>query len=147
MDAFVVNADGSAQRPLAAATAKEYGPTWSPDGQRLAFQRAVDPSEYWQGRPCTFRTWVIDAIGTNETRLDELGGDVFPPLWSPDGTRLVGLTIDTTSADSEPFHLSIVTVDGSSPVVTLQNVGLASWQPVAAPLPPAPSFGAVKPTP
>ena len=49
----------------------------------------VDPSEYFQDRPCTARTWVVDADGTDERRLDPLVEACAPPMqWSPDGTRL-----------------------------------------------------------
>ena len=42
---------------------------WSPDGQQVAFHRTVDPSEYVHDRPCTVRTWIIDADGTDERQL------------------------------------------------------------------------------
>lgn len=137
----VVKADGSGQRVL--ATDQALNPTWSPDGKRVAFHRIVDPSEYFQDRPCTMRIWVMNADGSGERRLDPLvDGCVLPPIWSPDGTRLLSLVI----ADGA-FHVGVLTADGDDPpVVFLQSYG-ASWQPVAAPLPPAPSFPAASPTP
>jgi NADH-quinone oxidoreductase subunit G len=108
-------------------------PAWSPDGTQLAFQRQVDPSEYFDGRPCTVRTWVADADGSNERQLEELGdGCDFGPAWSPDGTRLMGLWIDTDPAnpDPGPFYLSVVTLDGSEEPVHLLDAAGASWQPV-----------------
>ena len=100
-------------------------------------------SEYWQDRPCTMRVWVMNADGTGERRFDPLvDGCVLPPIWSPDGTRLLSLVI----AD-DYFHVGVLTADGDDPpVVFLQSYG-ASWQPVAAPLPPAPSFAAGSATP
>ena len=143
MDAFIVKADGSGQRALAADAAKEYNPTWSPDGKRLAFQRIVDRSEWVNGRPCTMATWVTDVGGTNQRRLEGLLSDqALPPLWSPDGTGLTGSGIEVI-AGTEQYPLHIVSVDGSSPLVKVGDaVGSATWQPVAAPLPPAPSFSA-----
>jgi Tol biopolymer transport system component len=145
-DVAVIGADGSGSRALAV---KGGNPRWSPDGRRIAFYRTVDPSEYFQDRPCTARIWVIDSDGTNERRLDDLGDQCdAPPSWSPDGTRLSGSLIAST--DAEPglaFHLGIITVDGSSPTVILQDGPAVSWQPVVAPLPPAPSFPAVSPAP
>ena len=138
----VVKADGSGQRVL--ATDQATNPTWSPDGKRVAFHRIVDPSEYFAERPCTMRIWVMNADGTGERRLDPLvDGCVLPPIWSPDGTRLLSLVI----AD-EAFHIGVFKADGNDPpVVLLESYG-ASWQPVAAPLPPAPSsFRAASPTP
>ena len=57
---YIVKADGSGKRLLADRAGNA---TWSPDGQQLAFHRTVDPSEYVHGRPCTVRTWLIDADG------------------------------------------------------------------------------------
>ncbi len=136
----VVKADGSEQRVLVADQA--FNPSWSPDGKRVAFHRMVDPAEFWQGRPCTMRTWVVNADGTGERRFDPLvDGCVLPPIWSPDGTRLLSLVI----AD-EVFHVGVLIAEGNdAPVLFLQSYG-ASWQPVAAPLPPAPSFAAASPS-
>jgi Tol biopolymer transport system component len=140
-DVVAMEADGSGSRVLAT---QGYNPRWSPDGRRIAFHRTVDPSEYIDDRPCTARIWVVDADGTNERRLDDLGdGCDAPPLWSPDGTRISASL--AASTDAEPRlgpHLGIITVDGSSPTVILRDAPGVSWQPVAAPLPPAPSFSA-----
>jgi Tol biopolymer transport system component len=137
----VVNADGSGQRVL--VTDQAFNPTWSPDGKRVAFQRMVDPSEFFQERPCTMRLWVMNADGTGERRFDPLvDGCGLPPAWSPDGTRLLSLVIT-----SNEFHVGVLSADGDDPPVVFQQSYGASWQPVAAPLPPAPSFPAESATP
>lgn len=147
LDAFVVKADGSGQRTVAGDAAKEYNPTWSPDGLRLAFQRIVDPSDYLHGRPCTMATWVANADGSNAHRVPGLGTDAAQaPFWSPDGTRLLGNTVRVVSG-AEHYDMYVVTIDGSSPMVTVEDVDVATWQPRAAPLPPAPSFPAISPSP
>jgi hypothetical protein len=51
----------------------------------------------------------------------------------------MGLTV-TVVAGRQQFDMYIVEADGGAPSVTVSNVGVATWQPVAAPLPPAPSF-------
>jgi Tol biopolymer transport system component len=136
MDAFAVEMDGSGPVALAAELAKEYNPIWSPDGSHLAFQRIVEPSDYVHGRPCTMAVWIADADGANAHRLDGLGtDDTQPPFWSPDGTRIVGNSVDVIDG-VEHYDMYIQTVDGSSPVVTIDDAGFATWQPVAAPLGP-----------
>ena len=109
----------------------------------------VEPSEYFQDRPCTARTWVVDADGTNERRLDPLvEGCAPPPIWSPDGTRLAGLLIVATPDDPNlALHFGFMTVDGDDPQVALQAGDAGSWQPVVAPIPPAPSVEAAAPSP
>ena len=98
----VVKADGSGQRVL--ATDQAFNPTWSPDGKRIAFHRIVDESEYFQQRPCTMRVWVINADGSGERRLEPLvDGCVLPPIWSPDGTRLLSLLIV-----DDYFHVGVL---------------------------------------
>lgn len=140
LDILVVKADGSGQRVLAGTTAKEYAPTWSPDGQRLAFQRLVDQPEWINGRPCTTATWVVGKDGSNAHRLEGFGPDPVAPLWSPDGTRIM-----QAWAEPNVLLLSFVTVDGSAPIVKVDVGGdflNGTWQPLAAPMP-APSFAAV----
>ena len=140
-DVAAVEADGSGPRVLAA---KGYNPRWSPDGRHVAFHRTVDPSEYVNDRPCTARIWIVDSDGTNERRIEDLGnGCDAAPVWSPDGTRISASLVAST--DAEPSlvpHLGIITVDGSSPTVILRDAPGVSWQPVVAPLPPAPSSSA-----
>jgi Tol biopolymer transport system component len=146
----IMQAEGSGQRVVAeqpvnaVAGNSIWSPIWSPDGRQLVYYHAVEPDERWQGRPCTVRAWIVDADGTDRRRLDPLlEGCDFAPIWSPDGTRLTVLTIDTTPADpNKAFFLSTITLDGSEPIVTLGDATGGSWQPLAAPLPPAPSFSA-----
>ena len=136
-DIVVVEPDGSEPRVVAETA---FNPAWSPDGRRLAFHRTVDPSEYVQGAPCTARVWVVDVDGTNERRLVPLvGGCAPPPQWSPDGTRLAVVLIVATPDDpTVGFHYGVMTVDGDEQEVALQDGGGGSWQPVVAPIPPAP---------
>ncbi len=140
-DVAVVAADGSGLHTLAA---NGFNPRWSPDGRHVAFHRTVDPSEYIDDRPCTARIWIVDSDGTNERRLDDLGdGCDAAPAWSPDGTRIsASLAASTGTEPGLAPHLGIITVDGSSPTVILQDGPAVSWQPVVTELPPPPSFPA-----
>jgi len=144
----IMKPDGSGRRVIAEASGNPmWNPTWAPNGRQLAYVRAVDPSEYFLERPCTVRVWVIDADGTDARQLDPLAEGCDMPLsWSPDGTRLAVLLIGVDDPNPS-FHISMITLDGSEPVVTLGDGGVGSWQPVVAPLPAAPSFGAASPSP
>jgi Tol biopolymer transport system component len=134
----IMKPDGSGQRVIAEDVGNPmWSPSWAPSGGQLAYVRAVDPAEYFSERPCTVRVWVIAADGTDARQLDPLAeGCDMPPYWSPDGTRLAVLLIGVDDPNPS-FHISMVTLDGSAPVVTLGDGTAGSWQPVAAPLPPA----------
>ena len=140
-DIVVAKADGSGQRVL--ATDQAANPTWSPDGKRIAFHRFVDVSERWHDRPCTMRVWVINADGSGERRFDPLvDGCVLPPIWSPDGTRLLSLLIV-----DDYFHVGVFTVDGGDPPVVFPESYGASWQPVGRTAAPGPLVRAGSATP
>lgn len=71
------------------------GPSFSPDGRRIAFarmeERAVDP-DAGVVRGATF-AWgdlvVMDADGSNPRTLDLGGLPASDPVWSPDGARIL----------------------------------------------------------
>jgi Tol biopolymer transport system component len=95
-------------RPLTAILA--YHPTWSPDGQRIAFSCIVDPSNY--------DLCIINRDGTGLVRLTSDAAADTGPAWSPDGKRIAfsrqrtGSEIDLITLDDRV--VSRVT-DGSAP--------------------------------
>ena len=98
----VMNADGTNVRRLTfpndaaqcsqGSSASDWKPDWSPDGQRILFQRDIHTSE--EGFDCGLDGWgyvpnvyVMNADGTGIRRLRSLPwhmGD-RDPAWSPDG--------------------------------------------------------------
>ena len=105
-------------------------PTWSPDGQRIAFV-----STYWHtvkpagGDPpsrvtrvdsvervqITSRVQIMAADGTDqrsiELPLDWFAG--YPPRWSPDGTRLAFLAYEYERQGGATFAIYTVRADGT----------------------------------
>jgi TolB protein len=75
-DIFSVRSDGRRLRRLTNSRAIEVSPTWSPDGERIAF--VSDRS----GSPQIF---VMDSDGGNTRRLTYDGDYNTRPVWSPDG--------------------------------------------------------------
>jgi hypothetical protein len=71
-DLFVVHSDGTGVRQLT-FTGDANDPSWSPDGQSVAYDHAGD-------------IWVL-ALGHAPRRLT-FNGQSFDPTWSPDGTKI-----------------------------------------------------------
>ncbi|MGB7156646.1 MAG: DPP IV N-terminal domain-containing protein [Tepidisphaeraceae bacterium] len=80
--------DGEATRvtEIAASTnAAIVSPTWSPDGQRLAFSTIVEPARMTAGKPAGQQdVWTINADGTDRQRLTDGSGTNLQPHWAPD---------------------------------------------------------------
>ncbi|HEV8148206.1 MAG TPA: amidohydrolase family protein [Bryobacteraceae bacterium] len=75
-------ASGKPQR-LTAGNAREYQPSWSPDGQWIAYVTWADDGGH---------IWKTQSDGSGSpVRLTRLGAFYRDPVWSPDGTRIVSL--------------------------------------------------------
>jgi Tol biopolymer transport system component len=100
-----MNADGSEQRTLGASLVQKVlgigvavKPTWSPDGEKIAFVSnvGVDNQEI-----C-----VVNSDGAQRRRLTDIPGhDHWPPTWSPEGTR-IAFTSDSTDGYGEIYVMN-----------------------------------------
>jgi Tol biopolymer transport system component len=71
-DIYVMNADGSDVRRLTDSPGKDEGPTWSPDGTKIAFSSDRDGQQ---------EIYVMDADGGNPRRLTVDPGRDESPDW------------------------------------------------------------------
>ncbi|WP_419552771.1 cell wall-binding repeat-containing protein [Candidatus Poriferisodalis sp.] len=102
---YVINADGTGEVQLTDADATDKRPSFSPDGQRVVFERLdlegdpSDPDSGWSKNS----VMIIDADGRNETRVYQGGGGEVYPRWTPDGQRIsfpnVGRGLGTVRLD------------------------------------------------
>ena len=122
-DIYVVNADGTSERQISHSSVDEYWPDFSPDGERIAFERVVDDKN-------DMNFVVTDLAGASERllQMNPLAG--APSSWSPDGRYLVGHAL---SADgSQLVGLLLVDVADPSRSITVTTTGSwYAWQRVA----------------
>lgn len=122
---YVVRSDGTHVRNLTdAPDSNEWGPAWSPDGTRIAFNSDRE------GMP---QVYVMNVDGTGVERLSDVEGEY--PAWSPDGTRIAfeSYVGGTTPFGDPNYDVFIMDADGSNE----QNLtndpdsydGYPSWSP------------------
>ncbi len=91
--------DGSNVIRLTNTPAYDWQPTWSPDGQHIAF--TSDRDGHWQ-------IYTMRGDGSNVTRLTHSSEDDRDPAWSPDGQRLAFV-----STRDRAWELYVMRADGS----------------------------------
>ena len=80
--------DGDGVNPteiVAAGDAAIMHPTWSPDGNRIAYTTVADPSVSADGMPVECDIWSIAADGSGRIALTSGGFRNLRPNWGPDG--------------------------------------------------------------
>lgn len=120
-DIYTVNADGSGLERLTASEDREFDPTWSPDGQSIAYRHQT-------GDDSTTDIFVMDADGShprNFTGSDGLGD--WGPDWSPDGEWIAW----NTASAGFVFDLGLIHPDGTGRRVVKPGVYVEypAWSP------------------
>jgi hypothetical protein len=116
---YLMNADGSNQRPLTSTNAPARQPTWAPDGQKIAFVGTAPDGDS--------EIYVMNADGSNVVRLTQSPGDDSDPAWSPDGRKIA-----FRSDRSGGGELYVMNVDGSN-VVRLTTTSVDEHRPAWSP--------------
>lgn len=122
LDIYTMNVDGTDVRRLTTTPGYDGGPWWSPDGTKIAY-RAWHPTDsalvtyrdllaQRLVRPNRMELWVMNADGSGQRQITQLGGANFGPSWTPDGKRLI-FSSNYTRPHSGNFDLYLIDLDGT----------------------------------
>jgi Tol biopolymer transport system component len=114
-DIWVMNRDGTDARALLTGAQWEFWPTWSPDGETIAFLSAS------RGAPAAGGNWniyLMDADGSDVRKLTDFPDPLISEQgtwasgldWSPDSKKLV---YESFNWQEESIDIYVVRVDGS----------------------------------
>jgi len=123
LDIYTMNVDGTDLRRLTTTPGYDGGPFFSHDGSMIVY-RAWHPEareeldDYRQllaqnlVRPSRMEIWVMDADGSNQRQVTDLGGANFAPFFHPDNERII-FSSNHHSPRSRDFNLYMINRDGT----------------------------------
>jgi len=122
LDIYTMNTDGSNLKRLTFQPGYDGGPFFSPDGKKIVY-RAWHPTDtaltnYQEllrqrlVRPNRMEIWVMNADGSDQHQITNLGGANFAPFYTPDGKRII-FSSNYKNPRSRDFELYLVNTDGS----------------------------------
>jgi Tol biopolymer transport system component len=122
-DVWVMGVDGSSPTNLTANySVIDAEPGWSPDGLKIAF---VSDRDY-HAQPEGTEIYVMDADGSNQTRITNNTYWDHGPTWSPDGAEIAFQSVRASGS-----HIFVMNSDGSGQVqiTTVAGNYAAAWSP------------------
>lgn len=122
LDIYTMNVDGTGLKRLTSTVGYDGGPFFSHDGSKIVYRSwhptEADEIEEYRSlladglvRPSRMEVWVMNADGSGQRQVTDLGGANFAPFFHPDGRRII-----FSSNHEEPrgrnFDLYLVDIDG-----------------------------------
>lgn len=124
LEIYTMNVDGTNVKRLTNTAGYDGGPWWSPDGTKIVYRAhhprdTVELRQYRellaQGmiRPSKVELYVMNADGSDNRQITNLGGANFGPSWTPDGKRII-FSSNHKNPRSGNFDLFLVDLDGKN---------------------------------
>lgn len=125
LDIYSMDIDGKNVKRLTNELGYDGGPFFSPDGTKIVY-RSFHPKtrkevERYRNRlsknliePNVFEIWIMDADGSNKTRISNLGAASFAPYFHPDGKRIIfASNYFAEDKRKRNFDLLMINTDGT----------------------------------
>jgi Tol biopolymer transport system component len=124
LDIYVMNVDGTNVRQLTHQLGYDGGPWWSPDGKRIVYRanhpRTPEAIAAYKDllaqrlvRPNKMDLWMMNADGSDQHQITNLGAASFGPSWTPDGTKIIFASNHHTDPKLGNFDLFLINPDGT----------------------------------
>ncbi len=115
----VINPTGTSREELTGGAARDLAPVWSPDGEKIAFSRGVNPSAIY----------LMNPDGSGVTLLSQGADNIddYTPAWAPDGSKIAFASYRTGDSD-----IWIMNPDGTTATNLTNFNGIdsdPSWSP------------------
>jgi len=122
-DIHVMNADGSGLINLTSnlAPVELEEPAWSPDGSKIVFVSGSHGNE---------EIYVMNADGTDQTRLTDSPAAETQPVWSPDGSKIAFGVTERAGDIVGPGNIYVMNADGTGQTRLTDD---RAWDPVWSP--------------
>jgi TolB protein len=124
LDIYSMNLDGSDVVRLTDEVGYDGGPFYSPDGTKIVYRarHPSDPTEIsdYQAllvngliRPSKLEIFVMDADGSNQRQITDLGVAAFAPFFHPSGEKII-FSSNYGDPSGREFDLWMVDLDGEN---------------------------------
>ncbi len=123
LEIYSMAPDGSNVKRLTNTPGYDGGAFFSPDGTKIVYRagRPKDEAELTEYqdllaqnlvRPSRLEVWIMDADGSNQRQITNLGGAAFCPYFTPDSKTIL-FSSNHLDPQHRNFDLFLVTLDGT----------------------------------